>query len=353
MADFFTKQFYGNTIGDWLIAAVIVIAAIVVGKAVYWLVSNVIKKFTQKTKTRLDDIFIDMLEEPIMFAIVLFGFWSATQTLTLSESVQDLVGKAYYILVIFNIAWLITRLFDSLVQEYLVPLVSDTDADLDDQLLPIVRKAVKIAVWVVAIIVALNNAGYDVGALLAGLGIGGLAFALAAQDSVANLFGGFTLFTDKPFKVRDRVVVDGYDGNVREIGIRSTRIQTLDGRMVTIPNSHVANNAIINISSEPSRKVILNLGLTYDTDHKGMQLAMDLLAKIVENNSELITSKHAISFNGFGDFALNIIFIYYIKKRSDIFDTQTKINMDILEAFNTNKLEFAFPTQTIYTIQNN
>ncbi|MFQ5648669.1 MAG: mechanosensitive ion channel family protein [bacterium] len=350
MQELFSKTFYSNTVGDWIVAALIVLAALVFGKALYWLVGNVVKRMARKTSTRLDDIILDMVEEPIVFAITLLGIWNALQTLTISASLQEWIGRAYYVLIIFNVAWLLTRLFDALVDEYLVPLVSKTEGDLDDQLLPIVRKATKIAVWTIAVIVALNNAGYDVGALLAGLGIGGLAFALAAQDSVANLFGGFTIFTDKPFKVHDRVVVNGYDGYVREIGIRSTRIQTLDGRMVTIPNSAVANNAITNISSEPSRKIVLNLGLTYDTDPNRMQQAIDLLRQIAHENSDLIEDKFIISFNGFGDFALNIMFIYYIRKSGDIFETQTKINMQILRRFNENKLEFAFPTQTIYTL---
>jgi MscS family membrane protein len=178
-------------------------------------------------------------------------------------------------------------LFDALVKEYLAPRVSGTDSDLDDQLLPIARKGVKVTVWAIAIVVGLNNAGYDVGALIAGLGLGGLAFAMAAKDSVANLFGGFTVFTDKPFTIHDRIVVNGFDGTVEEIGIRSTRLKTLAGRIVTIPNAVFANEAIENISSEPGRKITVDLGLTYDTTAEQLENAMKIIKEIALANEDI------------------------------------------------------------------
>ena len=134
-----------------------------------------------------------------------------------------------------------------------------------NQIGPILRKTVRSVVWILGVITAMNNAGFDVGALLAGVGIGGLAMAMAAKDFVANIFGGVTVFVDKPFKVGDRIVVDGIDGTVQEIGIRSSRLITLQGRMVTIPNNSFTNSPVENITAEPSRKVSVTLGLTYDT----------------------------------------------------------------------------------------
>jgi MscS family membrane protein len=136
---------------------------------------------------------------------------------------------------------------------------------------------------------------------------------------------------------------------VKEVGVRSTRLQTLEGRIVTIPNSKFAGSSVENITREPSRKIVLNLGLTYDTTPEKMQQAMELLKQIGDNNSNT-EDKVIISFNGFGDFAMNIMFIYYIRPEADIPNTQTEINMEILRKFNENGLEFAFPTQTIYTI---
>lgn len=348
IAAILTQTYYGNTVYQWLIALLIVFGAVIIGKALYWLSCNVFKKLTAKTKTKLDDIIVDMVEEPIVFALTILGIWFGLKQLVLPQGAHIWIGRVFEVLIIINVAWLITRLFDSLYDEYLMPLAGKTKTDLDDQLLPLVRKSTKILVWVIAIIVALNNAGYDVTAVLAGIGIGGLALAMAAKDTVANIFGGFTIFTDKPFKTGDRVKVAGFDGTIKEIGLRSTRLQTLEGRIVTIPNSTFSDSPVENVTWEPSRKVVLNLGLTYDTTPAQMEKAMKILERIAKKNKN-VEEDVKLSFNAFGDFAMNILFIYYIKKGKDILKTQTEINMEILKQFNKEKLDFAFPSQTIYT----
>lgn len=351
MYDFFEKTYYGNTSGSWAIAFVIFISSLLLSKIVYYLISKIVKQFTKRTKSKLDDIIIDKLEEPVVFAIIIIGIWYGLKILTLSEWVEGIVGHAFYFVITFNIAWVIVRLLNALVDEYLAPVVEKTETDLDDQLLPIAQKAISASIWVMAFIIGLDNAGYDVTALIAGLGIGSFAFALAAKDSVSHLFGGVVLFTDKPFTINDRIIAQGFDGVVKEVGIRSTRIQTLDGRMVTLPNGSIANDSVINVSAEAARKIILDLGLTYDTTTENMQLAMDLLQNISVENIALDESRTVTAFTAFGDFSLNIRYIYYIKKGSDIYGTMSSVNMEILKQFNDKKLEFAFPTQTLYTVK--
>ena len=351
--DFFEKTFYGNTIGMWALAFIIFIASILLSKLVYYLITKIIKQFTKRTKSKLDDIVIDKLEEPIVFAIIITGIWYGLRILTLSEGLNSLIGHAFYFVITFNVAWLIVRLFNAFIEEYLVPLVEKTETDLDDQLLPIARKTISISIWVLAIVIGLNNAGYDVTALIAGLGIGSLAFALAAKDSISHIFGGFVLFTDKPFTIGDRVIVQGYDGIVQEVGIRSTRIQTLDGRMVTLPNGSIANDSIINVSMETARKITVDFGLTYDTSPENMEKAMNILQEISKKNQHLDESRTVTAFTAFGDFSLTIRFIYYIIKGSSIYDTMNEVNMEVLKQFNDNKLDFAFPTQTLYTVKEN
>lgn len=348
--DFLQKTYYGNTVLDWLIALAIIVGALLVGKALYWIFGNIVKQFTKKTKTRLDDIVIDMIEEPIVFIVTIAGVWYGINRLELPETAERWLGNIIQFLIILTIAWLITRLLDSFYKEYVVPLVSKTETDLDDQLLPILQKGTKLTVWSVGTIVALNNAGYDVGALIAGLGIGGLALAMAARDTVSNVFGGLTIFADRPFKLHDRIQIAGFDGFIRDIGVRSTRLETLEGRLVTIPNSKFSDTPVENVSLEPSRKVVSNLGLTYDTTPEQMKRAMEILQDIVAQNDSA-EDKVLVSFNAFGDSAMNILFIYYIKSGADILGTQTDINMEILSRFTAEELEFAFPTQTLYNKQ--
>lgn len=344
-----TKTYYNNTIGAWGKALLIVVAAMVIGKILYWISKNLLSKLTAKTETRIDDIILDLIEEPIVFGFTAAGMWFGLNSLTLGERAQGWIGNGFQFVIVLAITWLIARLLNSVFTFYLAPLAEASENDLDDQILPIVRKGTSLIIWSVGIIVALNNAGYDVGAVLAGLGIGGLALAMAAKDTVSNFFGGVTIFVDQPFKLGDRVRVSGFDGTIEEIGIRSTRMRTLAGTLVTIPNSVFSESSVENISEEPTRKVSLNLGLTYDTSPESMKQAISTLREIASDNDHL-EEKIVVSFNAFGDFAMNILFIYYIKKSADIMETQTEINMEVLSRFNAAGLEFAFPTQTLYTI---
>lgn len=341
-------EMLGNTAEAWLIAISIAVGSVIGAKVLYWVFARVSRKLTQRTKTSLDDIIVDMIEEPVAAILSFLGIRFAIGTLSFPAGLDSWIGHLFNVVIILTAAWLVSRLFDALFAQYVVKWAEKSETDLDDQLLPIVRKLAKAVIWSVALIIALDNAGYDVGALVAGLGIGGLAFAMAARDTIANIFGGFTIFTDKPLTLNDRVRIAGFDGTVREIGLRSTRIETLDGTVVTVPNSKFADSPVENVSLEPSRKVTVRLGLVYDTSPEQMDKAIDLLRAIATGNENL-EEKVLVAFNEFGDFSLNVLLIYYIKKGADILETQSAINRAILSEFNANGLEFAFPTQTLYT----
>ncbi len=349
MQEIFEKTFYGNTVAEWGVAILIIIGSFVLSKIVYWLFSNIVKRVTAKTKSKLDDIIVDMIEEPIVMAIVLGGFWYGVSYLNMSENADAFFSKVFYVALTFDVSWLVVRLVDAVIVEYLTPLVEKTDGNLDDQLLPIIRKSVKTGIWIVAIVVGLNNAGYDVGALIAGLGIGGLALAMAAKDSVANLFGGLTVFMDKPFKLGDRIKIGGFDGTIIEIGMRTSRLKTLDNRIVTIPNKNFTDSFIENVSSEPNRKFNLMLGLTYDTKPEEIEHALEILKDIAKENKSLEEDGVVAIFDSFGDFSLNVRFIFYSKKGEDNWQVGNDVNFEILKRFNAAGLDFAFPTQTIIT----
>jgi len=337
--------YLNNTLQTWFIAMLIVAFSVLAGRTFYWIIQKTFKVYTKKTRNDLDFILIDMLEEPLSLALTLLGFWFALDMLTISPNVDKFIDSVFYFLIIFNVAWFLTRLIDALIEKYIVQKVKDSETDLDDILLPIVRKIVKIVIWAITIIIGIDNAGYSVSTMITGLGIGGLVFALAAQDTVSNLFGGFVIFSDKPFSLHDRIILDGYEGYVVEIGLRSTKIKTLDGRIVTIPNSSVTDNPVLNVSKEPGRKIQFHLGLTYDTSPKKIQEAKEILEEILKTNEN--TENAVIAFDSFGDFSLNILCIYWIKHEAAIAATQDSVNIEILQRFNDAKLNFAFPTQTL------
>lgn len=347
MGDIFSLIFYGNSVSQWLIALAYFVGSIFLAKFVYLFITKVLKKFASKTETDLDDILIDMFEEPFVFGIVLFGSYLALSNLTLEPKVDDFLGKVYTVLVTINVTWFVARTIIALMDNYLHPKMQNAEGEKDKYVFPIVRRLINIVVWGIGIVTALNNAGYDITAMIAGLGIGGLALAMAAQDSVSNIFGGFTIFTDHPFTIGERICIGGYDGIVSEIGMRSFRLRTLNGTEVVIPNSQVTSSIIENISRAPAKKIKLELGLTYETTPEKIEQAKLILQDIAKNHKD-IDDNFATYFNSFGDFSLGVLFVYYIKKGADVFQVQSEVNMSILTKFNEAKLDFAFPSQTIY-----
>ena len=333
-----TKAFYGNTVTQWMVAFAIIIGALILGKCLYWLIGKTVKRLASKTKTRIDDILVDMLEEPFVFAIIIVGTWHGIKFLNLSTGAATIIDKAFEGLIIVNAAWLLTRLFDALVEEYLIPFVEQTESDLDDQLVPVIRKSIKLSVWIIAIILALDNAGYEVFSILAGLGIGGLAFALAAQETVGNFFGSIAIFTDKPFKVGDRIQARGHDGVVTAVGLRSTRIKSrYEGRTITIPNSQIARADIVNVDSENGRQVFSVYRLTPDMDDKQISQAMDLLKHIAESDPDT-QDKVVTGFFAITEYSRDIMLLYWVNPDASNLKTRTRINLSIVRQFRENQI---------------
>jgi MscS family membrane protein len=345
----FEEKILGNTAHDWLISIIIIVGALVLNKIIILLNRHVIQKLTSKTKNRLDDILFKMLQAPVLFGIMLAAIWFAARRLDLGTSVEKIIYQSYRILTVLNITWFIARLLNSLIEEYWVPKIDDTKHKLlDTHLVSIIRKAIQAIIWILGGVMALNNIGVNVSALVGTLGIGGLAFALAAQDTIKNIFGGITIFTDRPFRIGDRVKVDKYDGVVEDIGIRSTRIRTLEKRIVTIPNYKIVDAPIENVSEEPMRRVLMKLGLTYNTTHDKMNEAMDILKAMPDKVRNVDPKDITVAFTDFTDFALVITYVYFIRKNADVMETPSQVNFEILRAFNEAGLQFAFPTQTVY-----
>lgn len=339
--------FLNNTETQWLWAFLYLVIAFIVSKIVSLVITKVFDRIAQKTDTRIDDIIINAIKTPISIIIILIGLKLSLHELTVAEKYATMVDKAYMLLIIINITWIISRFLSAFVEEIILDRSNQEGSRISAMVIPTLQRFIQILIWGFGIVVALTNIGYDVGALVAGLGIGGLALALAAKDTVTNFFGGITIFFDKPFRIGDRVRVAGFDGYIMTIGLRSFRLATLDGTEVVIPNSTIIDSVVENVTREPSRRIILNLGLTYDTSPEQMKRAIDILKAIVDENVNVEDQKD-VFFCDFGDFSLNIRLIYYIRKGSSIPNTRSEICLTILEKFNAEGLNFAFPTQSLY-----
>ena len=343
------QTFYGNTIHQWLISISIILGALVLNKGFVLLNKHVIRKLTSKTKNRLDDILFKMLEAPVLLGIALASIWIASSRLELNPALDMFFMKAYQVLIVLNITWFAVRLVNALIEEYLHPIANDpSNKRIDSNFLPIISRTLLGIIWAIGGVMALNNAGVNVGTLIASLGIGGLAFALAAQDTIKNIFGGITIFTDRPFRIGDRIVVNGFDGIVEDIGIRSTRLRTLERKLVTIPNYKIVDSFIENVSEEPMRRILSKIGLTYNTTPEKMNEAIKILKGMPAKVNDIDSKDIFVFFSDFADYSMVLTFIYFIKKESDIPETISKVNMEVLTAFNAARLDFAFPTQTVY-----
>ncbi len=340
------KQFYHNTLEHWLISLGILFGTIVLARVIYWFINFFLKQLTSRTQTKLDDVILEQFQRPAIFGIVLGGLWFSLERLHFTDRMDANIQRAFTLLIAINLTWLFVRILNALIKEFLLPYSQRDDNNLDEQLIRLLQQAVRIVFWSLGLVVGLNNAGFDVAALIAGLGIGGLAIALASQDTVKNMFGGIILFLDKPFKIGDRVLIDGLDGVIVEIGIRSTRIRTLEGRLVTIPNAYFSEKPIQNVTQGPNFRVMNTLGLVYDTPYEKMEEAIQILQEIAKSN-EWLEGDGVIFFEQYGAYSLDIKFNYFVKPGAEIFKVRNDINFLILKRFREAGLDFAYPTQTI------
>ncbi|MCA9477723.1 MAG: mechanosensitive ion channel family protein [Nanoarchaeota archaeon] len=344
-------ELLGNNIVQYLVFLGVIILSFIGAKAIYWIFSRIFLTVTKKTKSQLDDLLVEALQGPVVLAVLLAGFRYAVKFLVLTESGLTLYNKLFGVGVTITVSWLIMRITNAILKNYIAPLTAKSKNKFDDTLFPVVKNLVNFAIIAITIILILQNLGFEVSSLVAGLGIGGLAFALAAQDLLGNMFGGAAVVTDKPFKIGDRVKVDGQDGFVRKITLRTTTLETFDGTNVVMPNKKIADSTLENISRERMRRVKATIGVTYDTSSAKLEKAKKILADVILKNDKT-DDKSLVHFINFGAYSLDIQLIYWIKDLNEILATKDEVNLAIKKAFDKEKIDFAFPTQTLHVEKN-
>jgi len=298
------------------------------------------------------------LSKPLSLFIWAYGIYAALSPLFVhfqapdgGNLVQLVATKAADIAGAFAILWFFYRLVDILNMQ-LSKWAGTTESTLDDILVPLVGKTARFfIVGIGGIIIIQNLTGVEIGPLLASLGIGGLAVALAAKDSIANFFGTLTILFDKPFQVGERIVIGDHDGVVESLGFRSTRIRTLTGHLVSIPNEKIVNSAVENIGRRPHIRWVTNIGVTYDTPPEKVKRAVEIIREVLKNHEGMKGDfPPRVHFNGFNDWSLNIaVFAWYYPPDYWAFQAWVeKTCLEIMTRFEKEGLEFAFPTQTVY-----
>ncbi len=295
--------------------------------------------------------FLNALGKSVVFALVVVALKSGLHLLVLSPAMVSFTMTATHVLVVVATAYVLYCLVD-VVSDALMRAAEKTPSKLDDMLAPMVRSSLRVTVVVLGLVqVATVLSDKPLTSIVAGLGVGGLAVALAAQETIKNFFGSVTVLTDKPFELGDRVLVDKYDGVVEHVGFRSTRLRTMDGDLVTIPNGALAGMGIQNAGKRPYLRRVIKVGIAYGTPSDKMERAVEIIKEIVANhpNQDLLMPPR-VYFSEFGVSSLDISVIYWMHKTDywEYMDFSQKVNLEILKRFATEGIVLAVPTQVVH-----
>ena len=341
----------GNTGWDYILMVVFVLAGFAGGRILKFLCEETARK-VKLSEDGFRRALLELTARTVTFPLAVIGICAAAGLLAVPENLLDLRGDITAVLITVAVTYVVYQAV-ALADYWLRHLTSKTNTTLDDMMVPMVRKTLRTVTVLLGLVhIAQQLSDKPITSILAGLGVGGLAVALAAQDTIKNFFGSLVIFADHPFQLGDRVVVDGEDGVVEEVGMRSTRIRTLDGHLVTLPNGELANKMIRNISKRPYIKRVANITVTYDTPPDKVERAITIIREVLERRNEKMHPDFPprVYFNDFNAASLNILVIYWFAPPEywDFLEFDQAFSLEILRRFNEEGIEFAFPTQTLY-----
>lgn len=354
-----TRTFSGITWLKLSFCLFLVFVVVLVERVLRWVIRARLRPIPpEEAVVPLRNLLLTASSKPLSLFVWVYGiYWALSplfihfQTPEGTNLVYLVARKAANVGGAFAILWFIYRLVD-IVDVRLRRWAASSESTIDDVLAPLVGKTLRIFIVAIGgVIIIQNLTGVKIGPLLASLGIGGLAVALAARESIANFFGTLTILFDKPFQVGERIVVDDYDGVVESVGFRSSRIRALTGHLVSIPNEKIANSALENIGRRPYIRWLTNIGITYDTPPEKAEKAVQIIQEILENHEGMKEDfPSRVFFNGFNDWSLNIMVIawYHPPNYWDYQAWLQKTCLEIMRRFKVEDIEFAFPTRTIY-----
>ncbi|MFP4055478.1 MAG: mechanosensitive ion channel family protein [Candidatus Brocadiia bacterium] len=344
-------EFVGIAAWQYIACFLLILLGLVARKVSDHVVETRLVPLLRRTRYEALPLLAEAASRPAGYLLLLLGLFAALAVLGLPREpdVRGFAFGAIKILVAIDVIWFLFRAVN-VGERYLEKLAGRSESKLDDQLVPVIRKALKATIAVIGFVWVVQLLGYRVSSLLAALGIGGLAVALALQDTLGNFFGSVFIFLDRPFAVGDWIKVEGVEGIVEDIGFRSTRIRTWPATLVSIPNKTVASSTVDNWSRMPKRRVMQTVGVTYETTADQMEAAVDGIRQVVEGDEGVDKEFIVVRFTDFGDSSLNIL-VYYFTTAIPFADhtaTKQRINLAIMRFLRGMGLSIAFPTQTLY-----
>lgn len=343
-----TLEFLGNSVKAYFYAGGIFLMSIFG----LWLFKKIIvvrlRKIAQKTKTQLDDLLVKILASagwPLFY--VLLSLYLALKAI----AVSTILNQTLYYMLMIIIVYLLIKASGSIIEYGADRLIEKKEKEkkgFDKTMIFLLSKAAKALVWIVAIVLLFSNLGYDVSTLVAGLGIGGIAFAFAFKKILEDIFASFSIYFDRPFEIGDFIVIGKDAGTVKHIGIKSTRIQMLQGQELIMPNKKLTEERVNNYKKMRRRRIVFNFGVTYETPTAKLKKIPEMVKKII--NDIEVSEADRVHFKEFADFSLNYEVVYYINSKDyNIYmDTQEAINLKVKEVFEKEGVSMAYPTQTVF-----
>ncbi len=314
---------------------------------------NVLRRFTSKTKTDLDDQLLSVVARPVKFIVVVIAVSVAVKILPFSSviavKVDLFMDKMTRSLILFALFWSVYAGADVLAS-FVWHIMKKSGNTMNDMVFTFIGSSIKVAALIFGIITVVQVWITNIGGILTGLGLGGLAFALAAQETAANLFGSITIMVDKPFSIGDWISTPDVEGTVEEIGFRSTRIRTFTQAVITVPNSALSKAAVTNWSRMGKRRINFRLGVAYHTTNAQLTECVGRLRTILESHPGIDQEVINVYFERFGDNSLDILFYFFTKTTvwKEYLAVQEEINFKIMEVFADLKVELASPSRIIY-----
>ncbi|MEO5976590.1 MAG: mechanosensitive ion channel family protein [Chryseolinea sp.] len=345
MQEILNKTYFQNTVQDYFIAAGIILLGILFLQIFKRTLLIKLKKWADKTETQIDNYIVDGLERfgiPIFNIIILYV---GTYYLTLSEKAGQYLHVAFAVV----ITYYTLRLASSTALLVLQTHVSKQD-DGSEKIKQLggIMLLLNIIIWAIGLLSLFSNLGYDVTTIIAGLGIGGIAIALAAQNILGDLFNYFVIFFDRPFEIGDFIVIDEKKGNVEHIGLKTTRLKSLTGEQLVFSNSDLTGSRIHNFKRMERRRIAFTIGVEYDTTLDLLEQMPVILTQIISEEKD--TSIDRIHFLTYGDWSLKFEIVYFVESAefNRYADIQQSVNLKIFKVFKEKGIRFAYPSQSIY-----
>lgn len=349
MKNIWELELYHNSVLDWIIAIAILTGCLIAVKFFKNIVIKSLKKWSAKTETQFDDFLVSLAEKSLVPIAYAAAIYFAVYSLTLPAKAE----KAVHVIILLVLTYSILRIITNIIKQFIYSfLQKQENSEAKEKQANGLVIILNVLIWIIGLVFLVDNLGYNVGTLIAGMGIGGIAIALAAQAILGDLFSYFVIFFDRPFEIGDFIIINDKLGTVEYIGIKTTRLRTLGGEQLVCSNTFLTNSQVHNYKRMYQRRIVFKLGVTYQTTQEQLEMIPVIVKDIIVREDKVQFDRG--NFSAFNNSSLDFEFVYNVldPDYNLYMDIQERIYLKIFKAFNENKIDFAYPTQTLFIEKN-